>query len=756
MFIYNADQNSTGLDTLDNLTIAAGDLFILGDVSDSGRAKAITLTNLSTKLFTSPTINSPTLVTPVLGVATATSINGVTITSTTATLALANSFITVGNFSVTLTSTATTSLTLPNSGTLATLAGVEELSNKSLYTSTGSGNYVASAFVAINSSITASGTAGVNSASTYARVIMNGGTALTIGANANYAHFVMGTGAGVTEASSGTHALIANMAIRPLVITNGSAATTNTASLYIEGAPSGVTPTNEAYAAWFVGKTRLDFGSDATGDIYYRTSSGSMARLAIGSSGNVLTVSGGLPAWGSSSGSGDMVLASAQTVTGAKTFNASTFYDKGNHVFDVRAYGTFGTATATTSAINAAIVAANAAGGGVVWIPQGSYSINTAIALLAGVYIRGAGMKATTITQTGSNQDGMHLTSAVESDMEITISDFTLVGTGAGTGKGIYISGAPLDYVTIKNVNVQSFGAEGIYLSGPIVSVLEKVVATQNHTDGIWIDGTSSVATSVTMISCYGNANTTNGIRLTKTTYAHLSGCAADSNAVGYYLYDVVGCTLSGCGAEMNTTAGFKVTGVDWGSEGVNFIGCFNYGTPTYGFHITGVSTQVNIMGCRVEPSTGTADLQVDAGCQVNDINNSFVNATVAKQRVFTANTGNVIGNADNNIKLGDDTRRGTTESTNSLVLFNGTAPVGTLTNGVTLYSASGELRVMDSGGTSTLLSPHDDENYWVFDSMDTITGNKLHIDVEKLLRFVNDHFGLDFIKGNMIRNVNA
>lgn len=68
--------------------------------------------------------SSPTLVSPALGNATATTVNKISFTAPVsgATLTLANNstFATSGAFSVTLTATATTSLTLPTSGTLAT------------------------------------------------------------------------------------------------------------------------------------------------------------------------------------------------------------------------------------------------------------------------------------------------------------------------------------------------------------------------------------------------------------------------------------------------------------------------------------------------------------------------------------------------------------------------------------------------------------------------------------------------------------
>jgi hypothetical protein len=46
-----------------------------------------------------------------------------------------------------------------------------------------------------------------------------------------------------------------------------------------------------------LGGVTVTMGSDATGDIYYRNSGGVLTRLAVGSAGQLLNVSGGLPAW---------------------------------------------------------------------------------------------------------------------------------------------------------------------------------------------------------------------------------------------------------------------------------------------------------------------------------------------------------------------------------------------------------------------------------------------------------------------------
>lgn len=49
----------------------------------------------------------------------------------------------------------------------------------------------------------------------------------------------------------------------------------------------------------------INVGSDATGDTYYRNSGGTLTRLPIGSTDQVLTVAGGLPSWASNPSAAD-------------------------------------------------------------------------------------------------------------------------------------------------------------------------------------------------------------------------------------------------------------------------------------------------------------------------------------------------------------------------------------------------------------------------------------------------------------------
>jgi len=93
---------------------------------------------------------------------------------------------------------------------------------------------------------------------------------------------------------------------------------------------------------------------------------------------------------------------------------------------------------------------------------------------------------------------------------------------------------------------------------------------------------------------------------------------------------------------------------------------------------------------------------------------------------------------------------RSSAAGSNLLNIFNGTAPVGTLTNGCSIYSTSGELYTMDAAGNATLQTPHDKDGNWVFLSKNTVTGRVLEIDMEKMMRRLDEMLGGGFVRERM------
>jgi hypothetical protein len=143
--------NATGLPISTGVTgLGANIATFLGTPTSANLRSAVTdETGTGSIVFS----DSPTLVTPVLGVASATSVNKLTITApaTSATLTLANgsSFTTSGAFDTVLTATANTSVTLPTTGTLATTANLSQFASTTssqlagiISDETGTGNLV--------------------------------------------------------------------------------------------------------------------------------------------------------------------------------------------------------------------------------------------------------------------------------------------------------------------------------------------------------------------------------------------------------------------------------------------------------------------------------------------------------------------------------------------------------------------------------------------------------------------------------------
>lgn len=138
--------------------------------------------------------STPTLVTPILGVATATSINKVAITApaTSATLTLADgsTLATSGAHSTTLTATGATNVTLPTTGTLATLAGSETLTNKTMGATVFSGAITGGQAATLGATSVTTLTAGGSIRSNNASIISSNGAGTvytTIGSDGVYA-----------------------------------------------------------------------------------------------------------------------------------------------------------------------------------------------------------------------------------------------------------------------------------------------------------------------------------------------------------------------------------------------------------------------------------------------------------------------------------------------------------------------------------------------------------------------------------------
>jgi hypothetical protein len=204
-----------------------------------------TLTGAET--LTNKTLTSPTLTTPALGVATATSINGLTISTTTGTLTLVNgsTLVTAGAFSTTLTATATTNVTLPTTGTLATLAGAETLTNKTAGVATTSSTASSLGYLGIPQSGTATtATLAIGDAGKHIYVTTAGQT-ITIPANASVA-YPIGTTIGFIAGPSATTVTIA---ITSDTMYLGGTGTTGSRTLAAHGMATAV---KVAATTWYI------------------------------------------------------------------------------------------------------------------------------------------------------------------------------------------------------------------------------------------------------------------------------------------------------------------------------------------------------------------------------------------------------------------------------------------------------------------------------------------------------------------------
>ncbi|CAB5223180.1 hypothetical protein UFOVP384_5 [uncultured Caudovirales phage] len=156
---------------------------------------------------------------------------------------------------------------------------------------TGSGGWAAatsSAYLTNNSATF--GLLGVNTLFSK-QYIYASGTSLSAGNN--FVNLMLASST-TTEAISGVHTLVSQLAIKPIVLTNGAATTTNGATVYIEGAASGTATITNNYALWVDdGATRLDGGLLLTNQ--FNAQGGSSYNLVLSDWGKIIEMQNGGP-----------------------------------------------------------------------------------------------------------------------------------------------------------------------------------------------------------------------------------------------------------------------------------------------------------------------------------------------------------------------------------------------------------------------------------------------------------------------------